>query len=93
MGTGVALGAAGAVVMVVEASSASDAANRHDQSTYDSSNSAWTAGLIASIVGGAVLGTGTVVLLASGGDSGQRGAQPSVWIGFGPGAVRLGGTW
>ena len=93
LGAGVALGAAGAVIMVVEANNASDAANRLDRSTYDSSGAAWTAGLITTIVGGAAVAAGGVMLLTSTGDSGQRGARPSVWVGVGPGAVRLGGTW
>jgi hypothetical protein len=93
IGSGVALGAAGAVLMVLEANNASDAASRHDRTTYDSSNTAWTGGLITSIVGGAALVTGGIVFLAVGGDPNPHGSRPSIWVGVSPNAVRFGGIW
>ena len=93
IGAGVALGAAGAALMVVESNASSDAANRQDRSAYDSANSLWTGGMIASIVGGAAIITGGIVLIAAGGDSGSHGSGQSAWIGVGPGILRVGGTW
>jgi hypothetical protein len=91
--SGLAIGAGGAAAMVVEANRATDAANSHDKATYDSSNTAWTVGMVATIVGGAAFATGGIVFLATGGDSSPRGSRTSTWIGLGPGVVRIAGSW
>jgi hypothetical protein len=93
IGGGAAVGIAGAVLMVVEAGNASNAASQKDKSTYDSSNSMWSVGLVASIVGGAAIATGGVLFLTDHGDSGMHGSRPSVWVGLGAGVVRVGGSW
>jgi hypothetical protein len=79
--------------MLVELNQAKNAVARQDKSSYNSARTVWTAGLIACIAGGAAFAAGGIVLLAPLGKPSERGSSRSVWLGMGPGDLRLGGTW
>jgi hypothetical protein len=92
IGGGVVVGAAGAVLMGVEAGKAGDANTVHDRSSYDSAKTAWTIGLVGAIVGGAAVATGGVVFVLQSRKSGQEG-RAATWIDVGMNQVDVRGTW
>lgn len=94
IGGGAAIAIAGGVLMAVEIGKGNDAIDRQDHSAWQSSKTAWTAGLVGTVVGGAVAASG-IVLLAS-----TVSAKPatttgsaSFWVGAGTNGVKFGGTW
>jgi hypothetical protein len=93
IGGGVAVGAAGAVLMAVEAGNSSDANSRHDRSAYDAATTGWTIGLVGSIAGAAAVAGGGILWATARPGSSSAGSPHSVWLGVGPQVVRVGGTW
>jgi hypothetical protein len=93
VGGGVAVGAAGAILMGVEAGKAGDANNAHDRSSYDSAKTAWTIGLVGAIVGGAAVATGGVVFILQNRKTSGQEASAATWIGLGIDEVDVRGTW
>jgi hypothetical protein len=93
IGGGAAIGVAGGILMIVETSKASDANNNHDKGAYDSAVSAWTVGLVGTIVGGAAVAGGVVLLAFVPDGNGARSSQASVRLGIGVNSLRLDGTW
>jgi hypothetical protein len=90
MGGGVAVGAAGTAIMLVEAGAAGKDSNRGD---YNSAKTLWEVGLATTIVGAAALVAGGIVFFGVDAKVDARGSLPSLWVGTGLGDVRLGGSW
>lgn len=93
IGGGAAVAAAGAVLMVVEASRTSDAANSRDRSAYDSALSGWRFALAGTIVGAVAAASGGVVLVLSRGHEAAQSSRGGVWLDARAGTLQLGGTW
>jgi hypothetical protein len=93
IGAGAAVGVGGGVLMAIEAGRASTARNDGNQSSYSSTKTPWTIGLIGAIAGGAAAVVGVVLLVTS--HDGVRASQLTVspWVGAGVGGVQWGGTW
>jgi len=92
IGGGVAVGAAGGVLMLVEAGNASTARDNHDPAAYDAAQTPWAIGLVGAIAGGVAAATGAVLLTTSHGKSGTA-ASVTPWVGVRGGGVRVGGSW
>jgi hypothetical protein len=93
VGGGAAVGAAGVVLMIVEAGKAGDANAQHDRAAYDAVKTPYTIGLVGAIVGGAAIAAGGLVFVLQSQHANGREATRPVWIGVGPEAVRVGGAW
>jgi hypothetical protein len=65
IGAGAAVGVGGGVLMAIEAGRASTARNDGNQSSYSSTKTPWTIGLIGAIAGGAAAVVGVVLLVTS----------------------------
>jgi hypothetical protein len=93
IGGGAAVAVAGAVFMAVEAGRTSDANSSHDRSGYDSALDGWRLALGATIVGAAAAATGGVLFALGTRHETAQGSRRGLWIGAGPGALQMGGTW
>jgi len=91
---GIAVGAGGGALMIVESSRAHTAYQNTDRPAYDATQTPWKLGLVGAIVGG-VAGAAGIVLLAvgSGKASDSSGGESTAWIAPGPGGVQIGGTF
>jgi hypothetical protein len=94
VGGGVAVGAAGAVLLGLEVGQARDAVGRNDKSGYDGARTLWAVGLAGAIVGAAGLAAGVVVLVATRPSSeSSRADSPRLWMSVSPGSLRLDGKF
>jgi hypothetical protein len=93
LGGGAAVGIAGAVFMGIEAGNAADANHRHDRAAYNEATSAWTIGLVGSIVGAAAVVAGGIVLAATPATSNAAASRGSVLLEVGIARVDLRGSW
>jgi hypothetical protein len=94
IGGGIAVGAAGAVVMAVEVPNATDANRRHDRAAYNEATSGWTIGLVGSVVGAAAVVAGGIVLAASSATpSNAAASRASVRLEIGVASACLRGSW
>ena len=94
IGGGGAIAIGGGVLMLVEASHASDARTNHDPAAYDATKTPWTVGLVGALVGLASAGVGVALLVTHSGESAPAGPAVSVWWGGGSsGGLLLAGRW
>jgi hypothetical protein len=95
LGGGVAVAAAGAVLMGVEVGHASTAVTDRNESSYNGAKSGWDAGLGLVIAGGAAAATGGILWAVTGKSSpgSAQGSVSSLWLSVGAANVRLGGAW
>jgi hypothetical protein len=94
IGGGGAVAAGGLVLMLVEASHASDARTNHDPAAYDAAKTPWTVGLVGALVGVASAGVGVALLVAHPSESAPAGSAVSAWWGGGSsGGLLLAGRW
>jgi hypothetical protein len=102
LGGGVAVGAGGLVLMLVEAGRASQ--SRSDDtpgnspasvSKYNSTKAPYYVGLAGTVAGGLAAAAGVVVLVAPshGSASAATAVRATPWVGAGAGGVELGGAW
>ena len=102
LGGGVAVGAGGLVLMLVEAGRASQARaddtpgnSTESISKYDSTKAPYYVGLAGTIVGGLAAAAGVLVIAAPshGSASATTAVRAAPWVGAGVGGVQIGGTW
>ncbi|HTB56413.1 MAG TPA: tetratricopeptide repeat protein [Polyangia bacterium] len=94
IGGGGAVAAGGVVLMLVEASHASDARTNHDPAAYDAAKTPWTVGLVGALVGVASAGVGVALLVTHPSESAPAGPSVSAWWGGGSsGGLLLAGRW
>ena len=94
IGGGGAVAVGGVVLMLVEASHASDARTNHDPAAYDAAKTPWTVGLVGALAGVASAGVGVALLVTHPGESAPSGPAVSAWWGGGSGGgLRLAGSW
>jgi hypothetical protein len=94
IGGGGAVAIGGGVLMLVEASHASDARTNHDPAAYDAAKTPWTVGLVGALVGVASAGVGVALLVTHPSESAPAGPAVSAWWGGGSsGGLLLAGRW
>jgi hypothetical protein len=100
LGGGVAVGAGGLVLMLVEAGRAGQ--SRADDtpgnsaasvSKYDSTKTPYYVGLAGTIAGGLAAAAGVVLIAAPSPGSASAAVRATPWIGAGTGGVQIGGAW
>jgi hypothetical protein len=93
LGGGGVIAGVGVALMILEAGNANEANRAHDKGTYDSALTAWNIGLAASIVGGAAIACGGILMALPGGTGSARASRGSLQVRLDARELSVAGTW